>query len=72
MPIQYYCLCTTLTLLFSIIKRLDHPLCVQQLYLYFGLLLVNGVINSAPLRTLAKVAKLGVIWHFAGQHTLTL
>lgn len=39
---------------------------LQQLYLYLGLLIVNAVVNSAPLKSLAKVAKIGVIWHFLG------
>lgn len=39
---------------------------LQQLYLYLGFLLVNSVINLTPLKTLAKVAKIGVVWHFTG------
>ena len=39
---------------------------MQQLYLYLGLLLANGIINSAPLKVLARVAKVGVFWHFTG------
>ena len=39
---------------------------LQQLYIYLGLLLANGIINSAPLKTIAQVARIGVIWHFTG------
>ena len=40
---------------------------LQLLYLYLGSLIMNAIANSAPLKSLANVAKIGVIWHFTGQ-----
>ena len=40
---------------------------VQQLYIYAGILAVNATINSAPLKVLVRVAKVGAVWQVLGQ-----
>jgi len=39
---------------------------VQELYLYMGLLVINAIINSAPLKVLARIARVGAIWQILG------
>lgn len=40
--------------------------CVQQLYLYVGLLVINATINSAPLKVIVRIAKMGALWQILG------
>ncbi len=40
---------------------------MQQLYIYAGILAVNATVNSAPLRVLVRVAKVGAVWQVLGQ-----
>lgn len=40
--------------------------CVQQLYLYVGLLVINATINSAPLKVIVRIAKIGALWQTLG------
>ena len=40
---------------------------VQQLYIYAGVLAVCATINSAPLKVLVRVAKIGAVWQVLGQ-----
>ena len=40
--------------------------CVQQLYLYVGLLVINATINSAPLKVIVRIAKIGALWQILG------
>ncbi len=39
---------------------------MQQLYIYAGLLAINAIINSAPLKVVMRFAKVGAIWHVIG------
>jgi len=39
---------------------------VQELYLYMGLLVINATINSAPLKVVARIARVGAIWQVLG------
>ena len=39
---------------------------VQQLYLYMGLLVINATINSAPLKVLARIARVGAMCQTLG------
>ncbi|KAA6417141.1 MAG: amino acid transporter [Trebouxia sp. A1-2] len=38
------------------------PSSEMQLYLYMGLLVINATINSAPLKVLVRIARIGAIW----------
>lgn len=40
---------------------------VQQLYIYAGILAVSATVNSAPLKVLVRVAKVGAVWQVLGQ-----
>ncbi len=40
---------------------------VQQLYIYGGLLVINATINSAPLKVVVRIAKVGAAWHVIGE-----
>ena len=49
-----------------LLSYMQHVL-VQQLYMLGGLLCIMAVINSMPLRIVAKMAYIGAAWHVIGE-----
>ena len=48
-------------------SQVNKDCAVQQLYIYAGVLAVSATINSAPLKVLVRVAKVGAVWQVLGQ-----
>ncbi|KAL0051808.1 hypothetical protein WJX82_002508 [Trebouxia sp. C0006] len=47
-----------------------YPSSGMQLYIYAGVLAVCATINSAPLKVLVRVAKIGAVWQVLGTFTM--
>ena len=65
-----FCSAELLTMLPHLLSYMQHVL-VQQLYMLGGLLCNMAILNSMPVRIVAKVAYIGAAWHVI-RETLTL